>query len=607
MMVSLSQMREDITLTAYEANYLDGLHAAEAEDLSAYDIIVSRGGTADLLRKMLSIPVVSIDLSYYDILNAIKLAQSYSESCAIIAFPSIASSAQMLVDILQYKIPVQVINNEDELPQVFDALLKQNKQIFLGDFVVTKYAKYRGYRAILITSGLESVSQAFDRAVELVQYYQQYRQSNFFYRTAFRLSQKWIMVLDMQGQQVFTDVPVTQSRALHKQLRRTLPALIRSDSVQTVLHTKDKAYLVNAAKLNLSGAPMALFELTDLRRNYELFDEAVLTRDANDAPADPNLRLFYGGNATAEVMRKADSYSKASAVILAGEAGTGKDSFAYYLYRHGPYNRSALTIINCPALTAQSLQTLLRSNSSPFFSKSCTIYIKNLEQLPTEQLRQLLSFLGSAGVASGNQLIFSVEEPPSLAKQPRDDSIIHAILAELPCVTLRLPPLRQRIYEIPTLVSLYIAELANHNAYQIAGIEPEGMALLQGYTWPGNLRQLRSILDTLAQITTDPYIRSDDVKDILHSQETAAIESDLIGVPIDLSQPLNGIIADIIRFLLQQEGMNRTKVADRLGICRTTLWKYLKDSSQVNSQNDSLFSNNQVPESRLTRSDKNEQ
>ena len=579
MMISLSQMREDITLTTYEANYLDGLHVAEAEDLSAYDIIVSRGGTADLLRKMLSIPVVSIDLSYYDILNAIKLAQSYSESCAIIAFPSIASSAQILVDILQYKIPVQVINNEDELPQVFDTLLKQNRQVFLGDLVVTKYAKYRGYRAILITSGLESVSQAFDRAVELVQYYQQYRQSNFFYRTAFHLSQKWIMVLDMQGQQVFTDVPVTQSRALHKQLRRTLPALTRSDSIQTVLHAKDKAYLVNAVKLNLSGTPMALFELTDLRRNYELFDEAVLTRDANDAPADPNLRLFYGGNATAEVMRKADSYSKASAVILAGEAGTGKDSFAYYLYQHGPYNRSALTIINCPVLTAQSLQTLLRSNSSPFFSKSCTIYIKNLEQLPTEQLHQLLSFLGSAGVASGNQLIFSAEEPPSLAKQPRDDSIIHAILAELPCVTLRLPPLRQRIYEIPTLVSLYIAELANHNAYQIAGIEPEGMALLQGYTWPGNLRQLRSILDTLAQITTDPYIRSDDVKDILHSQETTAIESDLIGVPIDLSQPLNGIIADIIRFLLRQEGMNRTKVANKLGICRTTLWKYLKDSS----------------------------
>ena len=174
-------------------------------------------------------------------------------------------------------------------------------------------------------------------------------------------------------------------------------------------------------------------------------------------------------------------------------------------------------------------------------------------------------------------------------------------------MTLRLAPLRQRIYEIPTLVSLYIAELANHNAYQIAGIEPEGMALLQGYTWPGNLRQLRSILDTLAQITTAPYIRADDVKDILHSQETAASESDLIGVPVDLSQPLNGIIADIIRFLLHQEGMNRTKVADRLGICRTTLWKYLKDSSQAGSQNASSFSNKQVPESSLNSSGKNEQ
>ena len=105
------------------------------------------------------------------------------------------------------------------------------------------------------------------------------------------------------------------------------------------------------------------------------------------------------------------------------------------------------------------------------------------------------------------------------------------------------------------------------------------MALLQGYTWPGNLHQLCNILETLAQITTDPYIRSDDVKDILHSQEAATLEGDLIGVPIDLSQPLNDIIADIIRFLLRQEGMNRTKVANKLGICRTTLWKYLKDSS----------------------------
>ena len=75
MMLSLAQPREDIFLTAYEANYLDGLRLAQAEDLSAYDIIVTRGGTADLLREMLSIPVVSVELSYYDILNAIKLAQ----------------------------------------------------------------------------------------------------------------------------------------------------------------------------------------------------------------------------------------------------------------------------------------------------------------------------------------------------------------------------------------------------------------------------------------------------------------------------------------------------------------------------------------------------
>lgn len=76
-------------------------------------------------------------------------------------------------------------------------------------------------------------------------------------------------------------------------------------------------------------------------------------------------------------------------------------------------------------------------------------------------------------------------------------------------------------------------------------------------------------------MTSTPYIHADDVQDILGGEEQLPAPG-AEAVVLDLDRPLNAIVGDIIRLKLGQEGMTQTKAARQLGICRTTLWKYLK-------------------------------
>ena len=114
-MKNLAKERDDIDLTVYVGDLEEGVEIAKQNFHGNYDVIISRGGTASLIEAAASIPVVEITLSVYDILRAIKLAENYSDSYAIVGFPSITSSAHILCDLLQYDIDIFTLYTQDEV------------------------------------------------------------------------------------------------------------------------------------------------------------------------------------------------------------------------------------------------------------------------------------------------------------------------------------------------------------------------------------------------------------------------------------------------------------------------------------------------------------
>lgn len=186
-------------------------------------------------------------------------------------------------------------------------------------------------------------------------------------------------------------------------------------------------------------------------------------------------------------------------------------------------------------------------------------------------------------------MIFSCDCPMRQGIPPEAMEFVNL----LSCVTFHLPPLREHVDEIPTLTSLYLNTINVSMANQIIGLEPEALHLLQTYSWPYNYTQFKRILNELALVTTTPYIRAEHVAALLDKEKapvrtgTFRLDKDLDSAAIsldrepghhtlDLTKPLTEITKDVIRLVLEDTGGNQTSAAKRLGIGRSTLWRYLK-------------------------------
>lgn len=124
-MQKLARERQDIDLTVYVGDLHKGAEIARKNFHEDFDIIISRGGTAELIGDITQLPVIEISLSVYDILRAIKMAENFASRYAIVGFPSITGSARLLCDLLQYKVEICTIHSEQEVKEALLALKKK--------------------------------------------------------------------------------------------------------------------------------------------------------------------------------------------------------------------------------------------------------------------------------------------------------------------------------------------------------------------------------------------------------------------------------------------------------------------------------------------------
>lgn len=105
-----AQAYPDVQLDIYTGDLEDGVSIVKRMPLNSYDCIISRGGTATLIRQVTDLPVVEIRLSVYDVLSAMKLAENYSDLYAIVGFPSITEPAHTLCDLLGYDLDILTVH-----------------------------------------------------------------------------------------------------------------------------------------------------------------------------------------------------------------------------------------------------------------------------------------------------------------------------------------------------------------------------------------------------------------------------------------------------------------------------------------------------------------
>ena len=175
-MVKIAKNRPDLSVDIYLGNMKEGVDIAKFHQNENYDVIISRGATARLIKEEVHIPVISVDFSAYDILRTIKLAENYPYRYAVLGFPGITKGARILCDLLQKDMEIITIYHEEDAKEAIKDLKQRGISMVICGTVGENYAKKMGLASILVLSGDESVEAAFDQAVEMSYGYAYMRQ-----------------------------------------------------------------------------------------------------------------------------------------------------------------------------------------------------------------------------------------------------------------------------------------------------------------------------------------------------------------------------------------------------------------------------------------------
>jgi DNA-binding NtrC family response regulator len=307
--------------------------------------------------------------------------------------------------------------------------------------------------------------------------------------------------------------------------------------------------------------------------------------------SEPIVQLF-------ELIRKVADTD--STVLLLGESGTGKELIARALHYNSQRRQGNLVAVNCAAIPEELLESELFGHERGAFTHAVRTRIGRFEQasggtifldeiadmspaLQVKLLRVLQnrSFERIGGVKSIKVDIRVIaatnQDLETLVKQGdfRED-----LYYRLNVIPIRIPPLRERLGDIPLLVAHFLQEFSKKKKKSPLRLSPQAMDLLIHYPWPGNVRELENLMERLVILTEGDVVEVDDLPE--RFRDTTSMggpKAESIDFPADglnLPQALQEFERRLILKALARSNWVKSRAAQLLNLNRTTLIEKMK-------------------------------
>ena len=566
----------DIEMDVYTGDLEEGRAIVERMPPDAYDCIISRGGTASLIRGVTSLPVVEIRISVYDVLRTMKLAENYSSLYAIVGFSSITGPAHTLCDLLGYHLDIMTVHSAEETACTLERLRQEGYRMVVCDAVTHTTARQMGFDAFLITSGTESLHTAIEQAISISAHFNQLRLDNIFLRSITQGQNGRVVVLDPDGTLIYSS-PSEPSTELHKALRGHLREIPASGIFKFYHTERDQLYSITAQQLLLDGIHRRLFYCVPSRIPLNTTRAGIRTMNRGECEYLFTNSFYSLSGAMGSMDKEIRALARGrSAVVICGEPGTGKEQIARFLYLNSPLVNRPLVVVSCTKINDKGWDFLLDHYNSPLNATGNTVYFKDFEEVSPAIASRLLNAIEETGLSRRVRLLFSC----AIRENEAMPEVMRTVCARLGYPTLPLPSLRSRSDEIPSLASLYLGSLNLEFGKQFSGFEPRALELLRQYPWPNNYTQFKNLLRSLATLADGPYVRADLVAELLSKERRLRSIRTPVHPKLRTDQTLEDIINEAVQQTVAVHGGNRAAAARQLGISRTTLWRYLERLSK---------------------------
>ncbi len=357
-------------------------------------------------------------------------------------------------------------------------------------------------------------------------------------------------------------------------------------SIETaILAIKEGAYDYVSKPFKLDEIKLAIQRALDQRRLLQenlLYRQELITKYKleNIVGRSPQMLQVYK-----TIARVAESRST---VLLIGESGTGKELVARAIHFNRPRAPRAFIVVDCGSLAETLLESELFghvrgaftgaiTNKKGLFEEadSGTCFLDEVGDISLAMQAKLLRVLqeheikrvgGTETIKVDVRIVAATNknlEQLITEKRFRED-----LFYRLNVVSLHLPPLRDRVEDIPLLAEHFLRKFAEINQKPVSRISPEALEMLSRFGWPGNARELENVVERAVTLSQHSIILPEDLPARMRT-EPAMVNANILPSHISLSE----LEKLYIQKVLEQTGWNKKKAADILGIDRRTLYR----------------------------------
>ncbi|OCS45109.1 propionate catabolism operon regulatory protein PrpR [Ralstonia pickettii] len=590
------------------------------------DVVVAGGSNGAYLKPRLSLPVVVINPTGFDVMHALARARRDAESVALVTHGDTPEEVRRFVAAYGMDVVFASYTSRQGAESCVLDLRDRGVGVVVGPGLVTDLATQAGMNAVFLYSR-DSVRAAFDTALEVVQATRRETLRRQRLDNLLQHLRDGVVALDAQGrveainQRLATALGIEAKQAIGQPLLSIAPNLLGllPDSDGDTLGTVQGVnYVIHRGPLASAGAGAAegtVFTFQESRA-VERLDRTLRSRQRpQQFSARYRLEDLVGESLPMERVRTlVRRYARSDATVLVlGESGTGKEMVAQGMHQLSARRDFPFVAINCGAFPEALLESELFGYEEGAFTGARkggktglieaahrgTLFLDEIGEMPLPLQSRLLRVLQEREVVrlgSTEPTRVDIRVVAATHRALTDAVETGTFRADLyyrlNILSIALPPLRERPDDVMPLAAELLVQAARREPrllLRIADTDDAARVLagiadpLRRYTWAGNVRELQSVVERIAvelAYTDDASAITQDVLRLIAPEVFAHVTA---GKPAaqTLRERSRGVEAEEIRAALAAHGGDRDAVCAALGISKTTLWRRLQEAASA--------------------------
>ncbi len=609
----------------------EAIEAAKRLSPDTCDVVLSRGVTVDVVKQNSSIPVVPIDFSAWDLLQALQPYAGHVRNVAFFRYSTPLPGLSSVEKALGMRIKEHLYGSKNEMHLRLIQLDPADVELFVArGTLVCQWATAAGFPTLEIIDGEISAKRTLLEAVNVARARRSERQRTARFGAILDAIDEGIVVYDAQGK-VNLITPSAESllncakkEALGEHIRAVMPGVFSPGTLAGDKAEHGRVHDIRGTTLVINRVPI-LFQgqnvgtvcsISDARRIYKA--EAKLRNKLKSKGF--TTRYSFGDIRTRSphvrhLKELGVLYASTDAnLLICGESGTGKELFAQSIHAASLRKDKPFVAVNCAAIPEGLLESELfgyeegaftgarRQGKAGMFelAHTGTLFLDEIGDLPLTlqgrllrvlQERELVRVGGTQVIPLDVRVLCATHQ--DLRQLVAEERFRADLFYRLNVLSLRLPPLRERLEDIVDLAVSHLREHLDEPPAESLLVSQLERPLLR-HPWPGNIRELLSLMERMAIVANHMAEVTDWEQLLLSLWEDPPLEESPITPslpqepedlpPLTLRSHMAREEARFIRQAVARCGGDMGKAAHLLGISRMTLWRKLQGLAETNAE-----------------------